>query len=131
MWRFACAANLTQHGLFLATETVADWSCHCEQGTRLLARHSACFAEPPLVRPEAPGTPLVDPTLPMLPEEHTIHSDDDAESETFGEDDDDDFSLDAAMYMKHKPFTNVLEEEKLRERWDYAMEIQKVHEKSS
>lgn len=58
-------------------------------------------------------------------------TDDDAGSETFGEDDDDDFSLDAAMYMKHKPFTNVLEEEKLRERWDYAMEIQKVHEKSS
>lgn len=57
-------------------------------------------------------------------------TDDDAGSEAFGEDDDD-FSLDAAMYMKHKPFTNVLDEEKLRERWDYAMEIQKVHEKSS
>lgn len=58
-------------------------------------------------------------------------TDDDAGSETFCEDDDDDFSLDAAMYMKHKPFTNVLDEEKLRERWHYAMEIQKVHEKSS
>ena len=58
-------------------------------------------------------------------------TDDDAGSETFGEEDGDDFSLDAAMYMKHKPFTNILDEEKLRERWDYAMEIQKVHEKSS